>query len=659
MKTFRLSAAGIMAMLMLCLISVQHLAAQTYTVDTIPYRPYAYTGGHTILVRQDDIFSQSIPLGFNFTFYGNSYTQILIGANGHLSFNVSNAGTYDQWMLDGSALPSATLPTNSIFPAYRDIDNTNIGTVSYQLQGTAPNRIFVASWDSIPLYGSIHSVNSVACRDSSLSTFQVALYEGCNTIEVYIHHSPSDTGWNAGRGIIGIVDAAGTNAVTVPGHNDVAWTENDKAWSFNLSGTSPCIRSSAGQDQTICVNYPATMQATGTGTWSASPSNPAPVTIVDPSDPHTIVSGLTAIGGYLMTWATPVDTSHVFLYVAACSDSVWPGDADFNGLVNNDDLLPIGLGYDSTGPARPVQGIVWSAAAGIPWAQDFAGYTPPVNYRYADCNGDGTIDGGDMSAIYANYSLLHFKTNGPAPHRNNIPTLYAQASVDSLHPGDSLIVHFMLADATIPATDIYGISFTYNFDPALVDSTATSMSYASSWLGSSDKISLTKILHSSGEIQTAVTRITHTGLSGYGVIGSASFRVRPGLSSQTLSTLVNSGYISDIHAVTPASTPLSFNTGADTTYIAVSPLGMRDISAATVSLRPNPAHDRVTISADAAISEVSVSDAMGQKVMQSTAVNDHTLTINTAAYSSGIYFVQVKTSNGNTGVSKLVVERGE
>lgn len=656
MKTFQRYLAAIIILLA---AGTQTAGAQGYTVDTIAYQPYSFTGGHPVLVRQDDLWSQVVPIGFNFNFYGASYSNLVVGSNGNISFNTAYAGMSDPWAFNGNSIPSVLLPLNSIFGAYRDIDNTNIGSITYQLMGSAPHRVFVVNYDSVPLYGSPHSVSHTQAIDSSLSVFQIVLYEGCNAIEVYIHHSPSDHGWNSGLGLIGIQDSIGASALAVPGYNVTAWTANDKAWRFSINGSNPCSRSNAGQDQTLCANYIATMQAIGTGTWSASPSNPATVTIVDPSSPNTTVSGFSAIGGYVLTWSTATDTSSIMVTVVACSDSVWPGDADYNGIVNNDDLLPIGLGYDSTGPARPVQGIVWQADAATPWAHDFLSYVPSVNYRYADCNGDGVIDSLDVSAINQNYSLLHFKTNGPAPYRSGLPTLYAVASADSLHPGDSLTVHFVLADSVLPVYDFYGMAFTYHYDASLVDSAATSMTYTNSWIGGTDKISMARIQHGTGEIQTAVSRITHSARYGQGAIGYATFKVRSDLSVQALPAIINAGYISDLHAVNPAGGEVALNTSADTTFIAaVAPLGIAETAAAAISLHPNPANDKITITADDIITGIAITDAIGKEAITTKEFNGHTVSVNVSGFSSGLYFVQVKTIHGS-GVSKFVVEKGQ
>ena len=77
-----------------------------YEVSEIPYTPpYAFTGGTSAFIGIDDTWSDVINIPFDFCFYGNVYNQLLIGANGLISFNVSLATTYCQFLY------TATIPS--------------------------------------------------------------------------------------------------------------------------------------------------------------------------------------------------------------------------------------------------------------------------------------------------------------------------------------------------------------------------------------------------------------------------------------------------------------------------------------------------------------------------------------------------------------------
>ena len=42
----------------------------------------------------DDSWSGAVNIGFNFSFYGATYTQCVIGSNGQISFNTNQANGY-------------------------------------------------------------------------------------------------------------------------------------------------------------------------------------------------------------------------------------------------------------------------------------------------------------------------------------------------------------------------------------------------------------------------------------------------------------------------------------------------------------------------------------------------------------------------------------
>ena len=68
-----------------------------------------YLNAPTNVSLSDDSWSGSVNIGFPFSFYGNTYSQCVIGSNGLISFNLANAGGYCPWALTGvGQLPSAT-----------------------------------------------------------------------------------------------------------------------------------------------------------------------------------------------------------------------------------------------------------------------------------------------------------------------------------------------------------------------------------------------------------------------------------------------------------------------------------------------------------------------------------------------------------------------
>ncbi|HNW69140.1 MAG TPA: gliding motility-associated C-terminal domain-containing protein [Bacteroidales bacterium] len=205
-------------------------ATTTYTVSSIPYAPpYAYNTGTAILVNIDDTWSSVITLPFAFCFYGVSYTQIIAGSNGVLSFATGDAGTFCEWSYSASCPSPDLIPAGNIFGPYHDIDPAVTGQMYYAILGSYPCRTYVVSWNEIAMF-------STECN-SMLATHQIVLYESTNVIEVYIQNKPLCTSWNGGNAIVGIQNPDGTLGITAPGRNTSQWTASNEAWRFTPAGS--------------------------------------------------------------------------------------------------------------------------------------------------------------------------------------------------------------------------------------------------------------------------------------------------------------------------------------------------------------------------------------------------------------------------------------
>lgn len=211
----------------------------SYAVSSIPYAPPSpFTGGTAQFINIDDIWGDVITLPFNFCFYGNVYSQLVIGANGLLTFDLTQATQYCEWSYNSPCPtpgpPPGALYNNSIMGAYHDIDPSVCdlftgncpSDINYILSGVAPCRIFTINFTTVPHF----SCNSLE------TTQQIVLYETTNVIEVYIEDKPTCNGWNDGNATIGLQDATGANGITPPGRNTGPWSASLEAWRFTPDG---------------------------------------------------------------------------------------------------------------------------------------------------------------------------------------------------------------------------------------------------------------------------------------------------------------------------------------------------------------------------------------------------------------------------------------
>ena len=190
-------------------------------------------------LQQDDDYSAVIQIGFPFTFYGNTYTSLVVCDNGYITFDTTLAGLGSGYQIN-AAVPGGggSEPVNAIMGPWHDVLLFNPfgfggnGSVFIAKTGIAPNRKFVATWCAAAMF---------SCTDS-LNTFQIVLHEGSNKIETFID-TKKDCAWNNGAAVHGLIDATSTLADIVtdpvsgqPRNFPLVWTASQEGWEFIPNG---------------------------------------------------------------------------------------------------------------------------------------------------------------------------------------------------------------------------------------------------------------------------------------------------------------------------------------------------------------------------------------------------------------------------------------
>lgn len=125
----------------------------------------------------------------------------------------------------------------------------------------------------------------------------------------------------------------------------------------------------------------------------------------------TNVSGINSTGGIVPL--TPVASSTNII----SGLSVWPGDNNNDGIVNQNDVLPLGLYWAKTGAARANASLTWTAQLCTPWS--------PTISTYADGNGDGIVNQADVTPIGFNWNKTHtvLEQNKPLAFSQSVLTV--------------------------------------------------------------------------------------------------------------------------------------------------------------------------------------------------------------------------------------------
>jgi gliding motility-associated-like protein len=192
-----------------------------YSVTNIPYVAQTNTG--TSLFMGDDTQQGPFNIGFNFCFFGTTYTQFYVGSNGWVSFSGGQPTTFTtQTIPTGNAL----VPKNCIMGPWQDWHPGLGGQIKYQTTGVAPCRKLIVSWIGVPMF---------SCT-SNQGTFHIVIYESSNYIENHIQNKPACLQWQGGTATQGIHNNTGTIGIAVPGRNSSAWVTTNDSWRWTPSG---------------------------------------------------------------------------------------------------------------------------------------------------------------------------------------------------------------------------------------------------------------------------------------------------------------------------------------------------------------------------------------------------------------------------------------
>jgi hypothetical protein len=164
----------------------------------------------------DDNFSEPVPIGFNFPFYGNSYSEMYIDINGEILLDGSNPW-YEEypssgWDGDGNMfnymypLPGYTQMPALISVYWDDLmADQNTGNIYFQTFGTTPNRYCIIQWNNLRFLAGTGGTPQLK--------FQAILYENGEILMQYLTTQTGQSGsvvphQNGRSATVGIQNAA-------------------------------------------------------------------------------------------------------------------------------------------------------------------------------------------------------------------------------------------------------------------------------------------------------------------------------------------------------------------------------------------------------------------------------------------------------------------
>jgi hypothetical protein len=131
----------------------QNIYAFTYTST-----PYAALTSPTVVVSNNGFTGtyQSIPLGFNFSYWGVVYTSFIFTTDAYCSFSAGSYGFY---------------------PFYTSLKGLGNSQIAYEISGIVGNRIAKIEWKNVGFMND--------GTNTDIVSFQIWLYEGSNKVEIH------------------------------------------------------------------------------------------------------------------------------------------------------------------------------------------------------------------------------------------------------------------------------------------------------------------------------------------------------------------------------------------------------------------------------------------------------------------------------------------
>ena len=201
--------------LLLFLLLTPFLHAQ-YQLDLNgPYDPVYYDPINVPMAPNE--LSSALPIGFNFTFFENTYSQFYVSSNGFVTFSAGSGSG-----LTPQQLPDPNLPNNLIAMGWANMAADEV-YLYYETIGTAPTR-------SLHINLEIDKFGYSGCLDGYSLYSQLILHETTNIIELHTEY------WNGSDCTIpatqGIENIDGSVAFTVPGRNLQPWNSEEEYAAF-------------------------------------------------------------------------------------------------------------------------------------------------------------------------------------------------------------------------------------------------------------------------------------------------------------------------------------------------------------------------------------------------------------------------------------------
>lgn len=325
-----------------------------------------------------------------------------------------------------------------------------------------------------------------------------------------------------------------------------------------------------------------------------------------------------------------------------------PGDADHDLTVNNFDLFAIGLSYGRTGVARDNASSAYTLQPSADWSTThYYGY----NDKFADCNGDGTINAQDASVIYTNYieapeNIFHHRPS----QSDTLPQVTLSFDTLPIIVSNGTCVGTQISgDINVnPAQDItncYGIAFSVEYPAEFYDS-CFSLSVDldnNSWFVNNESVILFyKNIPAYHRVDVSVVRTNGINRSGSGRLGKIRFITEGDIFGRHLRTGSSTAYsfkVGMTAAINNRGEKIELYGSATTASFITLKTPQKEIQ--QLSVFPNPVYDRINIQAGEFITNITLLDILG-KTVYTESPDSYQQQVDCSSLPRGTYFLQIQ-----------------
>ncbi|WP_170110231.1 T9SS type A sorting domain-containing protein [Flavilitoribacter nigricans] len=355
----------------------------------------------------------------------------------------------------------------------------------------------------------------------------------------------------------------------------------------------------------------------------------------------------------LYRWLCWIGLLVIFTPVLPAQITVYPGDANDNGIVNNIDVLYIGYSFGTPGPSRVLTDTDFEPQeAAAAWSDFFPDGT---SYASADANGDGLIGTQDLLTVFRNYGATRppvIPDDFPEPPDGGSQLYMTEDGLpDLIQPGTSFSIPIYLNDVNNPL-ELNGLAFSFEYDEQVVKEVR--LEWAMDWFRADSSWYGLQVPEALDEPQLdiAATRFGDNPVIGGGLLGRVNIIIEDDLigllpaPTDTIDVIVS---IKKIRGIGKNFEPIPIG-GDDYQFTVYHPDAktnpVTDPDERLFTVYPNPVQEELRIEAQKIIKKIILYDLLGRPMLVESRLDSTEIQLPVMDLPPGLYLLQVQTEGG-------------